>query len=47
MIPFVGHSKILNNHCFQFLLGVKMASRQSASIQNFGVANEEYYVVVN
>ena len=26
---FVYHSKILHNHCLQFLLGVKMASRET------------------
>ena len=26
---FVGHSKILHKHCFQFLLGVKMTPRET------------------
>ena len=26
---FVCHTKILHKHCFQFLLGVKMASRET------------------
>ena len=28
-MPFVCHSKILHKHCVQFLLGVKMAPRET------------------
>ena len=28
-MPFVCHSKILRKHCLQFLLGVKMAPRET------------------
>ena len=29
IILFVGHSKILHKHCFQFLWGVKRAARET------------------
>ena len=29
MILFVSHSKLLHKHCLQFLLGVKMAPRET------------------
>ena len=46
---FVSHSKILHKHCRQFLLGVKMAPRETENnnfymlMQNFRVTNKEYY----
>ena len=51
MILFVCHPKILHKHCLQFLLGVKMAPRETKNMkklktmlmQNFGVTNKEYY----
>ena len=42
---FVCHPKILREHCLQFLLGVKMAPRETETMlmQNFGVINKEHY----
>ena len=43
---FVWHHKILHKHCLQFLLGVKMAPRETVSngvCKIFGVTNKEYY----
>ena len=42
---FVCHSKILHNHCLQFLLGVKMAPRETENnaYAKFGVTNKEHY----
>ena len=42
---FVCHSKILHKHCFQFLLGVKMAPRETENnaYAKFGVTNKEHY----
>ena len=42
---FVCQPKILHKHCFQFLLGVKMAPRETEdnAYQNFGVTNKEHY----
>ena len=43
---FVCHSKILHKHCLQFLLGVKMAPRETENIYGyakFGVTNQEQY----
>ena len=38
---FVCRPKILHKHCLQFLLGVKMAPRETE--RNFGVTNKEHY----
>ena len=51
MILFVCHPKSLHKHCLQFLLGVKMAPRETKNMkklktmlmQNFGLTNKEYY----
>ena len=42
---FVCHSKILHKHCLQFLLGVKMAPRETENnaYAKFGVTNKEHY----
>ena len=42
---FVCHSKILHEHCFKFLLGVKMAPRETENnaYAKFGVTNKERY----
>ena len=41
----VCHSKILHKHCLQFLLGVKMAPRETENnaYAKFGVKNKEHY----
>ena len=38
---FVCRPKILHKHCLQFLLGDKMAPRETE--KNFGVTNKEHY----
>ena len=45
---FVCHSKILHKHCLQFLLGVKMAPRETENnaYAKFGVTNKEYYGIL-
>ena len=45
---FVCHSKILHKHCLQFLLGVKMAPRETENNAHakFGVTNKEYYGIL-
>ena len=45
---FVCHSKILHKHCLHFLLGVKMAPRETENnaYAQFGVTNKEHYVMV-
>ena len=45
---FVCHSKILHRHCLQFLLGVKMAPRETENnaYAKFGMTNKEHYVMV-
>ena len=43
---FVCHSKILHKHCLQFLLGVKMAPRETYennAYAKFGLTNKEHY----
>ena len=42
---FVCHPKILLKHCLQFLLGVKMAPRETENntYAKFGVTNKEHY----
>ena len=42
---FVFHPKILHKYCLQFLLGVKMAPRETEhnAMQNLGVTNKEHY----
>ena len=42
---FVCHCKILHKHCLQFLLGVKMAPRETENnaYAKFGVTNKEHY----
>ena len=42
---FVCHPKILHKHCLQFLLGVKMAPRETENntYAKFGVTNKEHY----
>ena len=42
---FVCHSKILRKHCFQFLLGVKMAPRETENnaYAKLGMTNKEHY----
>ena len=42
---FVCHSKILHKHCLKFLLGVKMAQRETENnaYAKFGVTNKEHY----
>ena len=42
---FVCHSKILHKHCLKFLLGVKMAPRETENnaYAKFGVTNKEHY----
>ena len=42
---FVCHSKILHKHCLRFLLGVKMAPRETENnaYAKFGVTNKEHY----
>ena len=45
---FVCHSKILHKHCLQFLLGVKMAPRETENnaYAKFGVTNKELMAMV-
>ena len=40
-----GHSKILHKHCLKFLLGVKMAPRETENnaFAELGVTNKEHY----
>ena len=40
-----GHSKILHKHCLKFLLGVKMAPRETENnaFAEPGVTNKEHY----
>ena len=42
---FVCHSKILHKRCLKFLLGVKMAPRETENnaYAKFGVTNKEHY----
>ena len=42
---FVCHSKFLHKHCLKFLLGVKMAPRETENnaYAKFGVTNKEHY----
>ena len=42
---FVCHPKILHKHCLQFLLGVKMAPRETENnaYAKIGVTNKEHY----
>ena len=40
---FVCLPKILHKHCFQFHFEVKMASRETMLMQNFGVTDKEHY----
>ena len=42
---FVFHSKILHKHCLQFLLGAKMAPRETDNnaYAKFGLTNKEHY----
>ena len=42
---FVCHPKILHKHCLQFLLGVKMAPRETENdtYAKFGVTNKVHY----
>ena len=42
---FVCHSKMFHKHCFQFLLGVKMAPRETENnaYAKFGETNKEHY----
>ena len=42
---FIFHSEILHRHCLQFLLGVKMAPRETENnaYAKFGVTNKEHY----
>ena len=42
---FVCHPKMLLKHCLQFLLGVKMAPRETENntYAKFGVTNKEHY----
>ena len=42
---FVYHPKILHKHCLHFLLGVKMAPRETENnaYAKFGVTNKEHY----
>ena len=42
---FVCHPKILHKHCFQFLLGVKMAQRETENnaYAKFWDDNKEHY----
>ena len=42
---FVCHPEILHKHCLQFLLGVKMAPRETENnaYAKFGVTNKEHY----
>ena len=42
---YVCHPQILHNHCLQFLLGVKMAPRETEDnhYAKFWVTNKEYY----
>ena len=42
---FVCHPQILHKHCLQFLLGVKMAPRETENnaYAKFGVTNKEHY----
>ena len=44
MMLFVRHPKILHKHCLQFLLGVKMALRETENnaYSNFWVTNKEH-----
>ena len=45
---FVCHPKILLKHCLQFLLGVKMAPRETENntYAKFGVTNKEHYGIM-
>ena len=45
---FVCHPDILHKHCLQFLLGVKIAPRESENnvYAKFGVTNEEHYGIL-
>ena len=45
---FVCHPDILHEHCLQFLLGVKIAPRESEHnvYAKFGVTNEEHYGIL-
>ena len=42
---FVWHPKILHKHCLKFLLGVKMAPRETENnaFAELGVTNKEHY----
>ena len=42
---FVCHSNIWHKHCLKFLLGVKMAPRETENnaFAKFGVTNKEHY----
>ena len=42
---FVSQSKLLHKHCLHFLLGVKMASRETENnaYAKFGVKNKQHY----
>ena len=44
----VCHSKILHKQCLQFLLGVKMAPRETENnaYAKFGVTNKEHFMVM-
>ena len=44
---FVCHPKIWHKHCFQFLLGVKVAPRETENnaYAKIGVTNKEHYGV--
>ena len=48
MILFVGHSKILQKHCLQLILGVKWPQEKLKTMlmQNFRVNNKEYYGIL-
>ena len=43
-----GHSKILHKHCLKFLLGVKMAPRETENnaFAEPGVTNKEHYGMI-
>jgi len=45
---FVCHFKILHKHCLKFLLGVKMAPRETENnaYAKFGVTNKEHYGIL-
>ena len=45
---FVLHPKILHKHCFQFLLGVKIApgKQKTMLMQNFGVTDKKHFCML-